>query len=39
MKAKTKKKSKKNAFKKRVELVRAKVEFSSRNGKTFIREI
>lgn len=39
MKSKTKKRSKKNAFKKRVELARARVELSSRNGKTYIREI
>lgn len=34
-----KKKKKKNGFKKRVALCRANVELSSRNGKTFIREL
>lgn len=39
MKNKQKKRSRKNAFKKRVALVRANVELTTRNGKTFVREL
>lgn len=36
---KKQKRSRKNAFKKRVQLCRANVEITTRNGKAFIREL